>query len=279
VYRIGISGWRYAGWRGDFYPVGLAQRRELAFAAERLTSIEINGSFYSLQRPSSYAAWREETPDDFVFSVKGGRFITHLKRLRGVETALANFFASGVLALGPKLGPVLWQLPENVAFDAEALEAFFTLLPRTTGEAAALATQHDEKVKEGRSLTTALDDRPIRHALEFRSATFATEEAYELLRRHDVACVLADTAGRWPKVEQVTSDFMYLRLHGDRELYASGYSQSALEDWAAKCRGWASEGLDVYAYFDNDIKGYAPYDAMKLIALLTPEPLQPHRLR
>jgi uncharacterized protein YecE (DUF72 family) len=278
VHRIGISGWRYAGWRGDFYPPGLAQRRELAYAASLLTSIEINGSFYSLQRPSSYAAWRDETPGDFVFSVKGGRFITHLKRLRGVETALANFFASGVLALGHKLGPVLWQLPENVAFDAEVLEAFFALLPRTTGQAAALATEHDDKVKEGRSLTTARDDRPIRHALEFRSPTFATEEALDLLRRHDVACVLADTAGRWPKVEQVTSDFMYLRLHGDKELYASGYSQSALEGWAAKARGWASEGLDVHAYFDNDIKGYAPYDAMKLIALLGPEPLQPHRL-
>jgi uncharacterized protein YecE (DUF72 family) len=268
VYRIGISGWRYAGWRGDFYPAGLAQRRELAYAAERLTSIEINGSFYSLQRPSSYAAWRDETPDDFVFSVKGGRFITHLKRLRGVETALANFFASGVLALGPKLGPVLWQLPENVAFDAEVLEAFFALLPRTTGQAAALAKEHDDKVPEGRSLTIALDDRPMRHALEFRSPTFATEEALDLLRRHDVACVLADTAGRWPRVEQVTSDFMYLRLHGDKELYASGYSHSALEDWAAKCRAWASQGLDVYAYFDNDIKGYAPYDAMRLISLL-----------
>jgi uncharacterized protein YecE (DUF72 family) len=163
---------------------------------------------------------------------------------------------------------VLWQLPENVAFDAEVLEAFFALLPRTTGQAAALAKDHDEKVKEGRSLTTALDDRRIRHALEFRSPTFVTEEAYDLLRRHDVACVLADTAGRWPKVEQVTSDFMYLRLHGDKELYASGYSASALEDWATKCRGWASDGLDVYAYFDNDIKGYAPYDAMKLTALL-----------
>jgi uncharacterized protein YecE (DUF72 family) len=263
--RIGISGWRYAGWRGDFYPPGLAQRRELAYASQRLTSIEINGSFYSLQRPTSYAAWRAETPDDFVFSVKGGRFITHLKRLVDVEVPLANFLASGLLALGPKLGPVLWQLPEKLAFDADVLDAFFTLLPRTTGAAAALAKRHDDKVKEDRSLTIAEDDDvPLRHALEFRSPTFAVPEAYDLLRRHDVACVLADTAGRWPKVEQVTSDLMYLRLHGDQELYASGYSDDALDDWAAKCRRWRQDGLDVFVYFDNDIKGYAPHDAMAL---------------
>jgi len=263
--RVGISGWRYAGWRGDFYPPGLAQRRELEFASQRLTSIEINGSFYSLQRPTSYATWRDETPDDFVFALKGGRFVTHLKRLVGVETALANFFASGVLALGPKLGPVLWQLPETVAFDAEVLDAFFTLLPRTTGEAAVLAQGHDDKVKEGRALTTALDERPVRHALEFRSRTFENPDAYAVMRDHGVACVLADTAGRWPKVEEVTSDFMYVRLHGDKELYASGYTGEALDEWAAKCRRWQADGLDVYAYFDNDAKGFAPYDAMGLI--------------
>jgi uncharacterized protein YecE (DUF72 family) len=266
--RVGISGWRYAGWRGDFYPKGLPQRRELEYAAEHLTSIEVNGSFYSLQRPSSYAAWRAETPDDFVFSVKGGRYVTHLKRLVGVETALANFFASGVLALGPKLGPVLWQLPENLPFDADVLDTFFALLPRTTGEAAALAERHDDKVKEGQSLTVAEDDRPLRHALEFRSTTFAVEPAYDVMHRHGVACVLADTAGRWPRVEQVTGDFVYVRLHGDKELYASGYTDSSLDEWAKKCRGWERDGLDVFVYFDNDVKGYAPHDAMKLIARL-----------
>ncbi len=268
VTRIGIAGWRYAAWRGDFYPVGLPQRRELEYAAEHLTSIEVNGSFYSLQRPSSYAAWRAETPDGFVFSLKGPRFISHLKRLKDVEVPLANFFASGVLGLGPKLGPVLWQLPENFAFDADVLDAFFSLLPRTTTEAATLAKRHDDKVKEGQSLTEAEVDLPVRYALEFRSATFATPEAYDLLRKHDVACVLADTAGRWPKVEEETSDFAYVRLHGDKELYASGYTDASLERWAQKCRGWERDGLDVFAYFDNDIKGYAPHDAMKLISLL-----------
>ncbi|MGE5720284.1 MAG: DUF72 domain-containing protein, partial [Nocardioidaceae bacterium] len=227
--RIGISGWNYAGWRGDFYPKGLVQRLELAYAAERLTSIEINGSFYSLQRPSSYAAWREQTPDDFVFAVKGGRFITHMKKLAGVETALANFFASGVLALGPKLGPVLWQLPPNLGFDAERLTSFFEQLPRTTAAAAEVAKRHDSKVPDDRALTAAEADRPIRHALEVRHHSFATPEAVALLRAHDVALVVADTAGRWPLVEEATSDHMYVRLHGDLELYTSGYTPQALD--------------------------------------------------
>jgi uncharacterized protein YecE (DUF72 family) len=261
--RIGISGWTYPGWRGDFYPRGLVQRRELEYAAERLTSIEINGSFYSLQRPTSYAAWREQTPDDFVFSVKGGRYISHLKRLADVETPLANFFASGVLALGPKLGPILWQLPENLRYDADRLAGFFAQLPRTTTAAAALAQRHDDKVPEDRALVTTEADRPLRYALEFRSPTFVTPEATALLREHDVACVLADTAGKWPKVDEDTSDFRYVRLHGDAELYASGYSGASLDDWAAKCRRWA-EDRDVFVYFDNDIKGYAPHDAMAL---------------
>jgi uncharacterized protein YecE (DUF72 family) len=264
--RVGISGWSYAGWRGDFYPTGLPHRAELAYAAERMTAIELNGSFYSLQRPSSYASWREQTPPDFVFAVKGGRFITHLKRLVGVETALANFFASGVLGLGPKLGPFLWQLPERLTFDPDKLDAFFALLPRTTTEAARLAAQHDAKVPD--ALVTTDEDRRLRHALEFRSETFCVPECFELLRRHQVACVVADTAGRWPRAEQVTSDLVYVRLHGDAELYASGYDEATLRDWAAKCRRWADEGLDVVVFFDNDAKGHAPHDAMTLLSLL-----------
>ncbi|QCX29023.1 DUF72 domain-containing protein [Nocardioides jishulii] len=266
--RIGISGWRYAGWRGDFYPKGLPQRRELEHAASQLTSIEINGSFYSLQRPTSYAAWRAAVPDDFVFSVKGGRFITHLKRLRDVDTALANFFASGVLALGPTLGPVLWQLPATLRFEAEVLDDFLGWLPRSTGAAADLARRHDDKLADDRALTTTEVDRPLRHALEFRSETFVDPAAYEVLRRHGVACVLADTAGRWPKVEQDTADFRYVRLHGDAELYASGYSAQALDAWAEKCGGWAATGQDVFVYFDNDAKGFAPHDAMALMERL-----------
>ncbi len=269
--RVGISGWRYPAWRGDFYPKGLPQRRELEHAASQLTSIEVNGSFYSLQRPSSYAAWRADATAvrvDFVFAVKGPRYVTHLKRLKDVDVALANFFASGVLALGPALGPVLWQLPENFRFDADVLDDFLGRLPRTTREAATHAERHDDKVPEDRALTTARDDRPMRYALEFRSPTFAVPEAYDVLRRHDVATVYADTAGRWPRVDEDTASFRYVRLHGDKELYASGYTDRALDEWAARCRRWAAAGQDVFCYFDNDMKGYAPYDARRLIARL-----------
>ncbi|MGA8245372.1 MAG: DUF72 domain-containing protein [Nocardioides sp.] len=265
VVRVGISGWRYPGWRGDFYPAGLAQRRELAYAAERLSSIEINGSFYSLQRPSSYAAWRAQTPDDFVFAVKGGRFVTHMKRMVGVEVALANFFASGLLALGPKLGPILWQLPETLTFDATVLDDFLGRLPRSTVAMAEQATGHDPNRSGDRVLTTVEAELPVHHALEFRSATFAVPEALAVLRAHDVACVLADTAGRWPRVDEDTGAIRYVRLHGDQELYASGYTDRALDRWAARCRTWAAAGKDVFVYFDNDMKGYAPHDALALV--------------
>jgi uncharacterized protein YecE (DUF72 family) len=264
--RVGISGWTYAGWRGDFYPRGLRQRDELAYAAERLDTIEINGSFYSLQRPTSYRSWREQVPDDFRFAVKGGRFVTHLKRLRDVETPLANFFASGVLELGPTLGPFLWQLPERLEYDARLLADFFDLLPRTVGDIAALARRHDAKVPDDRATTRAprgMAGERVRHALEFRSATYCTDEAFALLREHDIACVVADSAGRWPMAEAVTSDLVYVRLHGDTELYTSGYADAALDRWADRCRRWSEQG-DVVVYFDNDAKGFAPHDAERL---------------
>jgi uncharacterized protein YecE (DUF72 family) len=264
--RIGISGWTYQGWRGDFYPGGLPHRRELEYAASRLSSIEVNGSFYSLQRPSSYQRWHDDTPDDFVFAVKGGRFITHLKRLRDVEVPLANFFASGPLALGHKLGPILWQLPERLEFDATVLEEFLAQLPRTTAEAAALGARHDERLAGDRVDTTVRVEQRIRHAVEARSKTFADEAFYELLARHQVGCVLADTAGRWPVLDRRTSDLRYVRLHGDRELYASGYTPAALDSWATRCRQWLADGEDVVVYFDNDAKGFAPHDAMALLA-------------
>jgi uncharacterized protein YecE (DUF72 family) len=266
--RIGISGWTYAGWRGQFYPPGLVHRLELAYAAERFGSIEINGSFYSLQRPSSYRTWRSQVPEGHVFAVKGGRFITHMKKLAGVETALANFFASGVLALGPALGPVLWQLPPNLGYDADRLRAFFDLLPRSTAAAARLAAGHDDKLSGDRVWTQTDVDRPLRHALEVRHDTFCTDEAVQLLADHDIALVVADTAGRWPLLERSTSDFMYVRLHGDEELYVSGYSPAALDSWATRIRSWADRGQDVYVYFDNDVKVHAPYDALGLMERL-----------
>jgi uncharacterized protein YecE (DUF72 family) len=263
--RIGISGWTYAGWRGQFYPPGLVHRLELAYAAERFASIEINGSFYSLQRPSSYRAWRGQVPADHVFAVKGGRFITHMKRLLDVASPLANFFASGVLALGHKLGPVLWQLPPTFQYDEERLASFFALLPRTTTAAGELARGHDDRLSADQVVTEPRVEQPIRHALEVRHPSLATDRMYALLRAHDVALVVADTAGRWPAVEEVTSDFVYVRLHGADELYVSGYTDEGLDRWAEKVRGWTAAGRDVYVYFDNDAKVRAPYDAQALM--------------
>lgn len=264
--RIGISGWRYAPWRGDFYPRGLPQRAELAYAAERMTAIEVNGSFYALQRPASYQRWRSEVPDGFRFSVKGPRFITHMKKLADARTPLANFFASGVLALGPVLGPVLWQLPPTLGYDADRLRAFAAELPRSTGAAASLTRQHDQRLDgEGRAWTASEDDRPIQHVLEVRHDTFRTPEFPELLRELGIGLVVADTAGRWPYFEDVTADLVYVRLHGDSELYVSGYDDPALDRWAAKVLDWADRGLDVWVFFDNDTKVRAPKDAMALI--------------
>ncbi|MDB6138663.1 MAG: hypothetical protein JWO94_1735 [Verrucomicrobiaceae bacterium] len=293
---IGISGWTYPPWRnGTFYPKGLAHKRELEHASRQVASIEINGSFYSLQRPESYQAWHEATPDDFVFSVKGGRFITHIKRLRDVEGPLANFFASGVLGLKAKLGPLLWQLPPNLQYDKDTLENFLRLLPRTTSAAARLARKHDSHV-HGKSALAAGHSGPMRHALEVRHESFANEEFIGLLRKHKTGLVVADTAGKWPYMEDVTSDFIYVRLHGDEELYASGYGEAALKQWAAKIRAWskgktpprsklvakraadAAQGRDVFVYFDNDIKVKAPFDAMSLARRLYVGPhLEKHK--
>lgn len=278
--RVGISGWTYGPWRGVFYPEGLARRRELEFASRRLRSIEINGSFYSLQRPSSYRRWTADTPDGFVFAVKGSRFITHMKKLRDVRVALANFLASGVLLLGEKLGPMLWQFPAAWGCDLERFGEFLALLPRTTGEAAALAGEHALPSPE-RAWTEALADRPLRHAFEVRHPGCFAAEFVELLRGHGAALVFADTAGHWPYAEDVTADFVYVRLHGSEHLYASGYSDDELDWWAARCRAWAAGGepedavriggpavarreRDVFVYFDNDAKVHAPFDALRL---------------
>jgi uncharacterized protein YecE (DUF72 family) len=279
--RIGISGWTYAPWRGIFYPKGVSQKRELEYASRMLNSIEINGSFYSLQRPTSYQAWYEATPEEFVFSIKGPQFITHRRRLRDVEAPLANFFASGVLALKEKLGPILWQLPPNFLFDAEKFETFFGLLPRDTESAVKLAKHHDDWMK-GRTLIQTDAKRPLRYAVEIRHASFETPEFIDLLRRHKIALVIADTAGKWPLSEDVTADFIYARLHGDEELYASGYSPEALDHWADRIEAWRAgkeppdarhwstkkppkaKQRDVFVYFDNDVKVKSPFDAMSL---------------
>lgn len=282
--RIGISGWTYPPWRGVFFPEDLAHKRELEYASRQVNSIEINGTFYSLQRPSSFAKWHDETPETFLFSVKASRYITHIRRLKNIETPLANFFASGVLCLREKLGPFLWQFPPNFKYDAKLLEAFFKLLPRTTGQAIRLAKRHD-KLMKGRTWLGPVSPRPLRHAMEIRHDSFENAEFIKQLRRHNIAIVVADTAGKWPLIEDVTSDFVYVRLHGDAKLYESGYTDSALKKWKTKIKAWIRGATprgakthgprpkrrakrDVFAYFDNDTKVHAPYDAMTLAKAL-----------
>ncbi|MEJ3404370.1 DUF72 domain-containing protein [Rathayibacter sp. YIM 133350] len=267
---IGISGWTYRPWRGVFYPKGLVQKRELEYASRRVSSIEINGSFYSLQRPTSWVKWRDEVPGDFLFAVKGPRFISHIKRLVDIEAPLANFFASGILAFGEKLGPILWQLPATFRFDPVVLDAFLSRLPRTTTDARALAARHDERM-EGRKWFDVHEERPLRYAFEVRSTSFETPEWAQLLRSHNVSSVAADTAGKWPYIDETTADFGYARLHGDKELYASGYDEEGLDRWEGWCRGHLDAGRDVYVYFDNDIKVRAPFDAIALIERLRPQ--------
>ena len=283
--RIGVSGWRYSPWRGAFYPEGLAQRRELAYASRALPTIEINGSFYSLQHPASWGAWAADTPDDFVFAVKGARFITHMKRLREIEDPVANFFASGVLRLGRKLGPILWQFPPNFRFDPATFEPFLCTLPFDTAHALDLARRHDWRL-EGRNWLEIDARRPIRHAVEVRHESFLDPDFIALLRHYNVAFVVADTTGLWPEKDDVTADFVYVRLHGSQTLYQSAYTEAELERWAARIRAWSGGGQapdarlvssrepprrarrDVYCYFDNTDKREAPYDARRLMALL-----------
>ena len=283
--HIGISGWRYAPWRGKFYPPGLAQARELDYAARQLPSIEINGSFYSLQRPASYAAWYAATPPGFVFAVKGNRFLTHMLRLREIDKPLANVLASGLFELREKLGPLLWQFPPNFAFEPERFEQFLALLPQDTDAALERALQFEARM-EGRVSLEAGPKRPMRHAVEIRHASFLDPDFVKLLRKYKVALVVADSAGRWPQIEDVTADFVYVRLHGDQELYASGYDDAAIARWADKIDAWRRgrqpraaqlvsgsappkrQARDVYCYFDNDIKVHAPFDAQRLIAAL-----------
>ena len=266
---MGISGWLYPPWRGVFYPKGVRQADELDYAARHVTSIEVNGSFYSLQRPSNWLRWRDAVPPDFVFAVKGPRFITHIKRLGDIDAPMANFFASGLLALGSRLGPVLWQLPPNLGFDEALLDAFLARLPRSHGAAAAIARHRDRRMSGRTSYALAAPaDRELRHAVEVRHPSFETDAWRSLLERHGVASVTADTAGKYPRVDWVTADFAYARLHGEEELYVSGYDAESLDRWADWVRANLAAGRDAFVYFDNDVKVRAPFDAMALIERL-----------
>ena len=286
---IGLSGWQYDGWRGDFYPAGLPKRRWLEHVGATFPTVELNGSFYSLQRPSRYRTWRDSVPDGFVFAVKGGRYLTHMLRLRNTGTALANFFASGVLELGSALGPVLWQLPEDLVPEPGVLDDFLAALPRTVGAARRLATEHDEKVRPepdqersggtvpGRPVPPVRDavasDRRIRYALEVRNRRATSDAHLDVLRRHGVALVDSDAGAAWPRFDVATSDDLaYLRLHGSPEVYHSGYSPQALGRWASRIVRHRDAGRDVVVYFDNDAERHAPWDALALTRLVARRP-------
>ena len=260
---IGISGYDYKPWRGRFYPDGLPARRWLEYASRQFGSIELNGTFYSLKSPDVFRRWVDETPPGFLFAVKGGRFLTHNLKLRNAERSLGNFLASGVLALGEKTGPFLWQLPGTYRFDAERMSSFMRLLPRSSREAEAVARLHDDRLKRG-ALVDAAADVPYRHCFEVRHETYFHDEFYALLREHDCGFVVADTAGKFPYAEEVTAGFVYVRLHGSQQLYVSGYTDDELDDWARKVARWRAKGLDTYVYFDNDAKVHAPFDALRL---------------
>jgi uncharacterized protein YecE (DUF72 family) len=264
---IGISGYDYKPWRGRFYPTQLPARRWLEYASRQFDSVELNGTFYSLKSPAVFERWVAEVPDEFVLAVKGGRFITHNLKLRNADASLGNFFASGVLALGHKTGPFLWQLPGTYRFEPERLDDFMRMLPGSSREAEAVARQHDHRLRRG-ALVEATANVPYRHAFEVRHPTYFQNEFYDLLRAHRCAFVIADTAGKFPYAEEVTADFVYVRLHGSQELYASGYTDAELDAWAEKIARWRGAGRDVYVYFDNDAKVHAPFDALRLMARL-----------
>jgi uncharacterized protein YecE (DUF72 family) len=279
---VGISGWNYAPWRGNFYPRGLPQRLELAYAARRFGALEVNGTFYSLQRPAYFQTWHDQTPAEFVFTLKGPRYLTHMLKLNGPRRPLANFFASGPLLLRDKLGPILWQFPPHFGFHAERFREFFELLPRDTEAAARLAREHDARLK-GRAACETDARRPLRHAVEFRHASFLTPAFVRLLRDHGIALVVADVASKFPTAQDVTADFVYVRLHGSRRLYVSGYTPREIEAWARRIAAWraggepedarriaepapsAPRGRDVFVFFDNtDVKLRAPVDARRM---------------
>ncbi|HEX6299836.1 MAG TPA: DUF72 domain-containing protein [Acidimicrobiia bacterium] len=278
--RIGISGWSYKEWKGGFYPDDLADDDQLEFAARVFDTIEINGTFYSLTDPATCSRWRDATPRDFQYAVKGSRYISHNLRLNDARPALANFFASGVLELGDRLGPFLWQLPQNFKFDGERLDSFLGMLPKDTEAAAVMARDHDDRVED---VSYGPGERHlIRHALEIRHYSFLQPEMARIAQRHGVA-LCSSHSSEWPYIEEITAGFIYLRLHGPRKLYASQYSESALDRWADRIETWnageepddaerisdleppSRKERDVYVYFDNTAHGHAPMDAQRLM--------------
>lgn len=265
---VGISGWTFPGWRGTFYPKDLTQKKELEYASRQLSSIEINGTFYALQRPTSFQNWYSQTPENFQFSVKAPQFMTHVLRLKEIEEPLANFMASGVLCLKEKLGPILWQFPPFVMLKDDRFEKFLKMLPQDAKQAAKLAKKHGEKVK-GRAWIKAEGNFPVRHAFEFRHKSFLNKDFIEILRAHNVAFVCAHEGGeKVPYTEEPTANFVYARLHGEGKKFAKGYPDREITAWAKRVKDWNKQGIDTFIYFSNEAKVHSPKGAVKLMSAL-----------
>jgi uncharacterized protein YecE (DUF72 family) len=261
---VGTSAWVKPQWRGAFYPSGLAQRLELEFVSRRLSSLEINMTFHRLATAASVEKWRDETPESFVFSVKGYGPVT-ARRAANARAPLADFFASGILRLGANLGPLLWQLPEDRKLQLDEVAEFIALLPRSVAEASALAAE-SRKVEW---IDTGLADAPLRHAVEIRNETFVDAAFVELMRANDIA--VAQTNGpQHPQLHEVTSDFVYVRLSSGPGHFFEGYDDETLDGWAARIKGWLGEQRDVFVYFNNpdgDLP-HTPFNAVRLIERL-----------
>ena len=243
--RVGVGGWTYAPWRGNFYPAGLPHSRELEYASRQLTAIEVNGTYYSSFKPASFARWRDETPDDFVFSLKASRFATNRKLLASAGESIDRFIGSGIAELGPKLGPIVWQFMPAKAFDPVDFEAFLTLLP------------------EG------VAGRPLRHVLDVRHQSFESPQYLALARKYGCVTVHTDSE-KFPAIADAQAPFAYLRLMRNAAAIRTGYSPAALDQWATGARAWASgsQARDCFIFFINGAKERAPAAAQTLIGLL-----------
>lgn len=241
--RIGIGGWTFEPWRGTFYPPGLPQARELEYAGQHLTAIEINGTFYRTQSAASFAKWRDAVPEGFVFAVKASRFCTNRKVLAEAGESIGKFVGQGLTELGGKLGPILWQLAATKKFEPDDMAAFLALLP----------------AKE--------DGLDLRHALEARHESFDDPAFFDMARRHNVAVVFADS-DKYPRFDEQTADFTYARLQNTREEIATGYTDAELDQWSKQVQDWAKGERDVFAFFISGAKVRAPVAAQALIARL-----------
>ncbi len=265
--RIGMSGWTYAPWRGTFYPKGVTQKKELEYASRQVNSIEINGTFYSLQRPASFTSWYEQTPKDFLFAVKAPQYMTHIRRLKEVEEPLSNFLASGLFCLKEKLGPILWQFPPSMTLKDNRFEKFANLLPRTTKAAGSLAQGRTKKRMKGRESLDIKGVGPLRHAFEFRHPSFFNADFFQMLKSHGIAVVFAHGGDEKLLHDEPTADFIYARMHGEGKDFKKGYPKKVLSSWAEQVKKW-SKTLDSYIYFNTEEKLHSPTDAMNFAKLM-----------